>query len=53
MLFNPYQLQRDLDDATPVLVLLAAAVALDEALTERTLQPLADLAQCLLKGIFE
>ena len=53
MLFNPYRLRQDLDEAIPFLVVIAVVVAVEEAVTELDFKPLANLACGFLESIFE
>ncbi len=45
ILFNPYEVKRKLDGAAPILGLILLSMAVDEALEQESLKPIADLAR--------
>jgi hypothetical protein len=52
-LFYSYQIQKELDDAAPFLVLLVSACLVDEFVSELNCGSLATFADDVLESIFE
>ncbi len=53
MLFIPFQVERAIDDAVPVLVLILVIGAVEEAVTELNFKPMAEVAAILCSGLFD
>ncbi len=48
---NPFEWERKLDEAMPVLAFIVVAEAVEAAVTELELEPLADLADGVLESL--
>lgn len=53
MLFNPYQVEEAIDDVVPALALILVIMEVEEAVTEFSLKPMAEVAGILFDGLFD